>query len=157
SPSTFIVRRYLECAAFVGIWLACGLALPIDANGYLLLGVPLLAVFQLGVRRRPVTGLWVRDAPALVLRWPAPGIATALAALPAYELGASLRNGQLGSTEAWLACCLAGAALAAFAMREQRLVALRRAAPAFVAAIALGCAVIAYAALESGGSPAVPV
>src|SRR5262245_33954623 len=136
--------------------MACGFALPVNANEYLLLGVPLLAVFQLVVRRRPLQELWVREAPAFALRWPAPIIAAALAGLPAYELGSSLRSGQVGSTEAWLVCCLAGAALAAFAIREQRAEALRRALPAFAAAIVIGCAVIAYAAMESDASPAIP-
>jgi membrane protease YdiL (CAAX protease family) len=108
------------------------------------------------VRRHPLRELWVRDASVFVLRWPAPVLAVALAGLPAYELGSSLRTGQFGSTEAWLLCCLAGAGLAAFAIREQRLEALRRALPAFLAALVLGCAVVAYAAVQSGGSPAVP-
>ena len=157
SVSSSGIRCYLECVAFVGVWMACGWALPIDANEYVLLGVPLLAVFQLGVRRRPLSELWVRDAPAYALRWPAPVFATALAGLPAYQLGAALRSGPPGSAEAWLACCLAGAALAAFAVREQRLGALRRALPAFAAALLLGCAVIAYVAVESGGSPLIPL
>jgi membrane protease YdiL (CAAX protease family) len=152
----FSARRPVECAGFVAIWMACGWALPVNANEYLLLGVPLLAVFQLGVRRHPLRELWVRDARVFALRWPAPVLAVALAGLPAYELGSSLRTGQFGSTEAWLLCCLAGAGLAAFAIREQRLEALRRALPAFLAALALGCAVVAYAAVQSGGSPAVP-
>jgi len=149
-------RRYVECAAFVGVWIACGWALPVNPNEYLLLGVPLLAAFQLVVRRRPLRELWVRDASAFALRWPAPVLAAALAGLPAYELGSSLRVGQSGSAEAWLVCCLAGTAAAAFAIREQRMAALRRALPALVAALVLGCAVIAYAAVESGGTPAVP-
>src|SRR5262249_51594661 len=151
-----LVRRYLECAAFVAVWMACGFALPVNANEYLLLGVPLLAVFQLVVRNSPLQELWVRDATAFRLRWPAPVIAAAFAGLPAYELGSSLRSGQVGSTEAWLVCCLAGAALAAFAIREQRVQELRRALPAFAAALVFGCAVIAYAATESGGSPVIP-
>ena len=156
SASTSSARRYLECVAFVAIWMACGWALPVNANEYLLLGVPLLAVFQLAVRRRPLHELWVRDAPAFVLRWPAPVFAAALAGLPAYELGSLLRTGQPGSTEAWLLCCLAGAIFAGYAIREQGKEALRRALPAFAAALALGCAVIAYAAVQNGGSPAVP-
>lgn len=124
------VRRYIECAAYVGIWMACGWALPVNANEYLLLGVPLLAVLQLGVRRRPLHELWVRDAPSFALRWPAPVFAVAIAGLPVFELGSSMRTGQLGSSEAWLLCCFAGAGLAAFAIREQRLEALRRAFPA---------------------------
>src|SRR5262249_50904875 len=67
-----------------------------------------------------------------------------------------LRTAQLGSAELWLMCCLAGAPLAAFAVREQRLEALRKAVPAFAAALALGCAIVAYAAMESGGSAAIP-
>src|SRR5262249_34539939 len=155
--STSAVRLHLECVAFVGVWMACGWILPVNANEYLLLGVPLLAVFQLVVRRRPLAELWVRDALAYALRWPAPVFAAALAGLPAFELGSSLRAGQLGSSEAWLVCCLGGAGLAAFAIREQRAEALRRALPSFVVALLLGFAVIVYAAIQSGGSPGVPL
>jgi membrane protease YdiL (CAAX protease family) len=151
-----VVRRYLDCAVFVGIWMACGWALPVNPNEYLLLGVPLLLVFQLALRRRPLHELWVRDSAVFALRWPAPVLAIALAALPAYELGSSIRAGQFGSSEAWLLCCLAGAGLAAFAIREQRVAALRRALPACIAALVLGCAVMAYAAARDGATPVVP-
>jgi len=34
-------RRSLEAVAFVAIWVAAGYLLPISANAYLLLGIPL--------------------------------------------------------------------------------------------------------------------
>ena len=54
-------RPYIESAAFVAVWMICGWLLRLDANVYLLFGVPLLVLFQLGVRRRPLRQLWVRD------------------------------------------------------------------------------------------------
>jgi membrane protease YdiL (CAAX protease family) len=63
-------RRLLEVTALVALWMAIG-ALINDGGGdtasgstlnwYLLIGVPLVAAFQLWVRRRPLIELWVRD------------------------------------------------------------------------------------------------
>ena len=63
-------RRLLEVTALVALWMAIG-ALINDGgsdtasgstlNWYLLIGVPLVAGFQLWVRRRPLIELWVRD------------------------------------------------------------------------------------------------
>src|SRR5262249_11223195 len=61
---------------FVGVWTALGLALHLDANQYLLLGVPLTVAFQLWVARRPLHELWVRPA---VAGWRGGGGAIAVA------------------------------------------------------------------------------
>ena len=50
----------MEAVSFVSVWVAAGYLLPIDANGYLLLGIPLTLAFQLLVRRRPVRELFAR-------------------------------------------------------------------------------------------------
>jgi hypothetical protein len=46
-------RRSLEAVAFVAVWVVAGYLLPISANAYLLLGIPLTIGFQVLVRRRP--------------------------------------------------------------------------------------------------------
>jgi membrane protease YdiL (CAAX protease family) len=57
--------RWVEAIALVAVWAALGTALRLDVNAYLLLGVPLTVVFQLGIRRRPLRDLWVKDGPAV--------------------------------------------------------------------------------------------
>ena len=64
-PDTGHPGRGLAVLAFVGIWMALGWAFKLGPNEYLLLGVPLTAAFQLGVRRQPLRALWVRSAPPL--------------------------------------------------------------------------------------------
>jgi hypothetical protein len=54
--------RYLQVLALVVVWIAIGFYFRVDANSYLLLGVPLTVVFQLAVARRRLSALWVRDA-----------------------------------------------------------------------------------------------
>jgi membrane protease YdiL (CAAX protease family) len=63
-------RRLLEVTAVVAIWMAIGALINDGGSGtasgstlnwYLLIGVPLVAAFQLWVRRRPLIELWIRD------------------------------------------------------------------------------------------------
>ena len=51
-------------AALTGVWIAVGWVLHVDTRVYQLLGIPFIAGFQLLVRRRPVSDLWVRDGDA---------------------------------------------------------------------------------------------
>jgi hypothetical protein len=48
-------RRVRQCVAFVATWTALGWLLRVDEDGHLLQGVPVPELFQLGVRRRPLT------------------------------------------------------------------------------------------------------
>jgi membrane protease YdiL (CAAX protease family) len=63
-------------------------------EGYLLLGVPLTALFQIAIRRQPLRALWVRDAPPFRLTKVAWGVALVLAALPALSALADLGAGK---------------------------------------------------------------
>jgi Na+/H+ antiporter NhaB len=47
------VRRAIEITAIVAIWIAIGIAFHLSVNVYLLLGIPLTAAFQWGLRREP--------------------------------------------------------------------------------------------------------
>ena len=70
-------RKYIEVLIFVVVWMAAGWVFHLDANAYLLLGIPLVVLFQLFIARRPLRNLWVRDATTFRLGF----IAVVLAAL----------------------------------------------------------------------------
>jgi hypothetical protein len=78
-------RRLAEVTILVGAWIAISLILQLSANIHLLLGIPLVLGFQLFVRRRPITDLWVRDAPGVPIdrKTIAIGIVLVLLAYPA--------------------------------------------------------------------------
>ena len=40
------LRRLVECGVFVAVWIALGYALRLEANAYLLLGIPLTVLFD---------------------------------------------------------------------------------------------------------------
>jgi len=105
----------MEAVSFVSVWVAAGYLLPIDANGYLLVGIPLTLALQLLVRRRPVRELFARTTPfALDTRGLV--MAAALAIVPLYyALQALAGNGW--SLLGWYLAAVAGAFCAAFALR----------------------------------------
>ena len=61
--ATTQTQRLIEVTLAVGLWMALGIVLHLSVFTYLLLGLPLTAAFQLGVRRQPLRALWVREAP----------------------------------------------------------------------------------------------
>lgn len=147
-------RRALAVTVFVGAWMALGWALGLDANGYLLLGIPLTLLFQLGVRRRPVRELWVRSgAPFAIPRaW-----AAAVAVLAILPLAGAVSAGQSRSwlVMAWSGCAVLGAFAAGYALSQQSRSAMRRAAGPALLAVLIYVA-LAAAAARVTGYPAVP-
>ena len=119
NPASSQLHRLAQAAAFVAIWMAIGWVFHLDVNRYLLIGVPLVAAFQILIRKSPLAALWIRDASRVRLnRW---GVilAIAFAALPAVDLVQSLKSPAWRShfpDELWSVCCLAGASGAAFAL-----------------------------------------
>ncbi len=109
-------RRYAEATGFVAAWVLLGYLLPVSSDAYLLLGVPLTIAFQIGVRRRPLRELWVRNA--LSFRLDSRGwlMAGLLAAAPTWHVAQALRDGN-GTAAGWWLCAVAGAGFAAFALR----------------------------------------
>ena len=78
--------RILVAGAVVLFWVLLGHDLHLDPNSYLLVGIPLLVVFQLFVARRPITELWLKHQPAFRLSklgWVAAVVAMIY---PAYSL-----------------------------------------------------------------------
>lgn len=110
-------RRLAECAAFVGIWMAIGELTHAGLNAYLLIGVPLTAAFQLGLRRRRIPELWVRGAPAISRRTLFRLLAVALAVYPAYALLDVLAHPPAGQAALalYLGCAVLGGAAGAYA------------------------------------------
>jgi membrane protease YdiL (CAAX protease family) len=139
-------RNYIEVLAFVVVWMAAGWIFHLDANAYLLLGVPLVALFQLFIRRQPLQKLWARDATSFRLGLVGVGLGALLMLAPAYDLMVVALPNRLWVAALWLLCALAGALFAAFGVLQQRASAARRGLPSFVAAVLIGVAIMAASA-----------
>jgi hypothetical protein len=61
-------RVVLEYAVLAVVWIGLGLILSVGVLPFLLLGVPLLVLFQL-VRRQPLQTLWARDTDSFARGW----------------------------------------------------------------------------------------
>jgi len=116
--ATSRVRRIVEVSLAVAFWMALGIVFHLSAFSYLLLGIPLTAAFQCGVRRQPLRALWVRDAVPFRLGVTGWLIALTLAAFPCYRLGEKLRAGAYGFETAWYFAAAAGAFAAAYALKN---------------------------------------
>ncbi len=121
-------RRLTDGVGFVAVWVALGYLLPVGAEAYLLLGIPLTVLFQVGVRRRPLRELWVRD--------PAPyagpvrrdlAVAGLLALAPAYW-GLRLIPDGRPVVIGWYVAAVLGAGVAAYALRSTSVRAMLRSA-----------------------------
>lgn len=119
---------------FVAVWVALGFLLPIGADAYLLLGIPLTIAFQVLLRRRPLRELWVRDGPRFRLDRRGVALAALLATVPAIFGFEALRAGDWPRV-GWHVAAVAGALAAAYAVRSTSSVAVLRSA---AVAIAIG-------------------
>ena len=134
-----MIRRYLECAAFVVLWMMCGFYLHLSPIAYQLLGLPLIAGFQLAIAGRPLAQLWARDAE----RFRLDRRTLALAGILAVACAALLLLGRAGRVARgserlmvfWPLCV--AAIPAAFALRQQRAADLRRALAVIVFAVVI--------------------
>jgi membrane protease YdiL (CAAX protease family) len=108
-----------HAVAFVAVWITLGYLLPRDPNLYLLVGIPLTLAFQKLVRRRPIRELWVRDTASFTLDRAGKILAVVLAIAPAVMLVQALWAGQW-VIAGWMAAAVAGAAPAAWALRQAR-------------------------------------
>src|SRR6478672_9976088 len=122
-------RKYIEVLIFVVAWMAAGWIFHLDANAYLLLGVPLVVLFQLFIRRKPLRNLWARDATSFRLGMFGIVIAVLLILAPGYDLLLGALPKKLWVVALWLVCAMAGAVFAGFAFGWQRADAARRGLP----------------------------
>jgi hypothetical protein len=150
-------RKYIEVLAFVAVWMAAGWIFRLDANAYLLLGVPLVALFQLFIRRQPLQKLWARDATSFRLGLVGVVLASVLILAPGYDLVVVALPKRLWVVALWLLCALAGAVFAAFALCQQQASATRRGLRGFIAAVLIGIAIMAASALARHHSIGFPL
>lgn len=150
-------RRLVEGTVFVGVWIALGYLLPVDANTYLLLGIPLTVAFQLLVRRRPLREVWLRDGDRR-FRPDRAGMALAvlLVITPVLLLVDAVAAGEW-STIAWAVAAILGSVPAAWALRRTGLVrTLRAAVPTLLVGIPL-LALVGGVPLLLSGHPVDPL
>lgn len=109
------LRRVLEVAVLVLVWMALGRAFDLGTSAYLVLGIPLTVAFQLGVRRRPLRTMWVRDSQSFRLTPTEWAVAGGLAFLPVViGIGGLLRHHWTDAL--WGFAGAGGAVPAAFAL-----------------------------------------
>jgi len=99
-------RRYAIVTAVVAAWMALGWAFQLNGNAYLLVGVPLLVLFQRLVARQPLFALWFAEPGTA--RLPAWGwlIVALFSLMPLHELTTWQNPGW--EVRLWLVCALAG-------------------------------------------------
>ena len=111
--------RSAAASLFVATWMALGWLFRLDADRYLVLGVPLTLLFQRFVRRQPVRALWVRDAPPFRIGRKGTLIAMALAVVPLANMaGSAAGRDWVGGL--YGAATVAGAVGVAYALRHFR-------------------------------------
>jgi hypothetical protein len=116
APSNQLVRC-IQAVVFVGIWMVIGWLFHLDGDSYLVVGVPLVVVFQLLVRKKPLVTLWIRDAERFRLSVWGIGLGLGLAILPTVRLIQTFRLASWSSHMPeilWYVCCIVGAFGAAF-------------------------------------------
>src|SRR5690349_20591421 len=100
--------------------MSAGFLLHLPSNGYLLLGIPLTAAFQLLVRRRPLRELFAAHTARFALTRHGAVVAAVLAATPGFYASQAVLSGDW-LTAGWYVAAAAGAVAAAFSLRAQTL------------------------------------
>jgi membrane protease YdiL (CAAX protease family) len=145
-------RRLVDVVAFVAVWVTAGYVLGLSANGYLLLGVPLTAAFQLLVRRRPLRELFAGNTSRFALSRRGAVMAAVLALVPgSYAVQALLASDW--TLAGWNLAALAGAVAAAFSLRAGSVLATLRAAALPIAVGATGFATVFGVVHLATGTP----
>ena len=150
-------RKYIEVLTFVLVWMAAGWIFHLGVYAYLLLGVPLVVVFQLFIGRQPLRHLWVRDATSFRLGLIGILLAALLVLIPGYDLFFVELPKRSWVVALWLVCAMAGAVFAAFALCRQRASAARRGLPSFMVAVFIGIAIMAASAVAGHRSMEIPL
>jgi len=146
------LRRAIEITAAVALWIAMGITLHLSAYAYLLLGIPLTAAFQWGLRRAPLRALWLRDAQRFQLDPAGWIIAVLLAAYPCYHLMTSLRSNLHPAKAALCLCAVVGAIPAAYTLRNFHRVTVRPFLLCLAIAGTIGLAIMVGGAVAGGAA-----
>jgi hypothetical protein len=107
APPVDELRRYAVVTAAVAIWMAAGWAFGLGGDAYLLLGVPLLWLFQRYVARRPLLEVWFAEPGRFALPWWGWLVAAAFMIQPVHNLLTWQNPGWV--SRLWLVCATAGA------------------------------------------------
>jgi membrane protease YdiL (CAAX protease family) len=145
-------RRSLEAVAFVAVWVVAGYLLPISANAYLLLGIPLTIGFQVLVRRRPLRELFAGNTTRFALGRRGVAIAAALAVVPGYHALQAATGGGW-TLLGWYLAAMAGAVCAAFSLRASSVASALRSAALPIAIGSTGMAVVFGVIHIASGTP----
>lgn len=137
------MRRFLEGTAAVAVWMALGMAFPMSAFYYLLIGIPITILFQLFVRRAPLRAMWVRDAPPFRLGVYGVIIALLVVLVPIYNVVhmVTTHSKDLG-VWIWSLVAIAGAVPVAYALRHFRREAFRDLLLCLATAGTIGCLIM---------------
>ena len=109
--------RCVQVVVFVGFWMAVGWLFHLDGDSYLVVGVPLVMIFQLVVCKKPLVTLWIRDAESFRLSVLGIILGLGLAILPTVRLIQTCRLASWSShlpEILWYVCSIVGAFGAAF-------------------------------------------
>jgi membrane protease YdiL (CAAX protease family) len=145
-------RRLVEAVAFVAVWVAVGYLFRLSVNGYLLLGVPLTAAFQVLVRRRPLHELFAGNTSRFALSRRGAAMAAVLAVVPGYYTTQAAAAGDW-TLLGWNLAAVAGAVAAAFSLRAGSVLAALRSAALPIAIGASGFAVVFGVVHLATGTP----
>jgi membrane protease YdiL (CAAX protease family) len=149
------LRRVAEAVAFVTTWMAAGYLLRLSSNGYLLLGIPLTAAFQLLVRRRPLRELFAASTTRFALDRRGIAMAAVLAVTPGIYAAQAFTHFEW-TAFGWYLAAAAGAVAAAFSLRASSVRATLRSAALPIGVGATGMAAVYGVAHAATGTP-VPV
>jgi hypothetical protein len=143
-------RRTIETTVVVAIWIALGIGLHLSVRSYLLLGIPLTAVFQCGVRRKPLRALWLRDPVRSRFDSGARIIGALLAVAPAWQLVTDVRAKSPSVNKLFDLAAVGGAFAAAYALRNLRRVTIRSLMLCLAIAGGVGIAIMVAAGFSGG-------
>jgi len=152
AAQTSQLRRAIEITLTVAFWIALGIALHLSAYAYLLLGIPITAVFQWGVRREPLRALWLRSAQPFRLDFAGWLIALLLAAYPCYRFVTYLPSGPQPAKAGLYLCAIAGAFPAAYTLRNFHRATVRSLLLCLAIAGSIGVAIMVGGAVAGGAA-----
>jgi membrane protease YdiL (CAAX protease family) len=147
--------RYAVAAAVIAAWIVVGFVLRLDANTYLLIGVPITLLFQGLVKRRPIRAVWLRDAPPFRLDAVALLLFAALSVMPVYTLIRGLLIHEWAYATYGLVSVV-GAFAAAYALRALDRPTLRKLGACLGTAGTFGVAFVLLGALQRNGLRLLP-
>jgi hypothetical protein len=146
-PPANELRRYFAATAVVALWMAVGWTFGLEGNAYLLLGVPLLWLFQRYVARRPLFEVWFAEPGRFTLPWWGWLVAAGFMVQPVRDLVTWQHPGW--AIDCWFVCATVGAvplawSLARCTRRQWGDLGLCLAAAGAVAGLTLGLGFLAH-------------